>query len=250
MSQSPVNTAGTPRHVAIIMDGNGRWARSRLLPRTEGHRQGVNAARMAVRYCAQQGVRVLTLFAFSSENWRRPRQEVGTLMDLFVGSIGREVPELVEKGIRLRFIGDRTTFSAKLQARMADAEERTRHNQHMDLVVAVSYGGRWDIANAAAALAERVRRGELEPEQITPEVMEGHLSTAGLPEPDLFVRTGGEQRVSNFLLWQLAYTELFFTDVLWPDFDEDELGRAFEHFAGRQRRFGHIQEQIVGTGDA
>lgn len=246
MTPFSVNTAGTPRHVAIIMDGNGRWARSRMLPRTEGHRQGVNSARMAVRYCAEQGVRVLTLFAFSSENWRRPRQEVGTLMDLFIGSIGREVPELVEKGIRLRFIGDRAAFSSKLQKRMADAEERTRENQRMDLVVAVSYGGRWDIAHAAAAVAERVRCGELDPEHITPEVMEAHLSTAGLPEPDLFVRTGGEQRISNFLLWQLAYTELFFTDVLWPDFKEEELGRAFEYYAGRQRRFGHIQEQIAG----
>ncbi|MCG5534943.1 di-trans,poly-cis-decaprenylcistransferase [Ectothiorhodospira mobilis] len=232
------------------MDGNGRWARARMRPRTEGHRQGVKAARTAVRACAARGVQVLTLFAFSSENWRRPRHEVGTLMDLFVGSIGREVPELVEKGIRLRFIGDRSAFSERLQERMAEAETRTAGNDHMDLVVAVSYGGRWDITQAARRLAERVHAGELDPQAVTAQVLESHLATAQLPDPDLFIRTGGEKRISNFLLWQLAYTELYFSDVLWPDFDETELDRAFACFAGRQRRFGHIQEQIAGNGDA
>lgn len=221
-----------------------------MRPRTEGHRQGVKAARTAVRACAARGVQTLTLFAFSSENWRRPRHEVGTLMDLFVGSIGREVPELVKKGIRLRFIGDRNTFSERLQERMAEAEARTAENDHMDLVVAVSYGGRWDITQAAQGLAERVRTGDLDPQAVTAEVLESHLATAHLPDPDLFIRTGGEKRISNFLLWQLAYTELYFSDVLWPDFDEAELERALAFFAGRQRRFGHIQEQIAGNGDA
>ncbi|WP_347402046.1 polyprenyl diphosphate synthase [Ectothiorhodospira lacustris] len=250
MTQPPASASGIPRHVAVIMDGNGRWARARHLPRTEGHRQGVNAARMVVRACASRGVKVLTLFAFSSENWRRPRHEVGTLMELFVGSIRRELPELEEKGIRLRFIGDRSAFSARLQERMAEAEHRTRDNTLMDLVVAVSYGGRWDITHAAAAVAEKVLTGELTPEQITPEILEGHLSTASLPDPDLFIRTGGEKRVSNFLLWQLAYTELFFSDVLWPDFSEDDLNQAFACFAGRQRRFGYIEEQLAGGGGA
>ncbi|SFM54725.1 Undecaprenyl pyrophosphate synthetase [Ectothiorhodospira mobilis] len=250
MTEFSSSFEGVPRHVAIIMDGNGRWARARMRPRTEGHRQGVKAARTAVRVCAARGVQVLTLFAFSSENWRRPRHEVGTLMDLFVGSIGREVPELVEKGIRLRFIGDRSAFSERLQERMAEAETRTAGNDHMDLVVAVSYGGRWDITQAARRLAERVHAGELDPQAVTAQVLESHLATAQLPDPDLFIRTGGEKRISNFLLWQLAYTELYFSDVLWPDFDETELDRAFACFAGRQRRFGHIQEQIAGNGDA
>ncbi|WP_338018764.1 polyprenyl diphosphate synthase [Ectothiorhodospira mobilis] len=250
MTEFSSSFEGVPRHVAIIMDGNGRWARARMRPRTEGHRQGVKAARTAVRACAARGVQVLTLFAFSSENWRRPRHEVGTLMDLFVGSIGREVPELVEKGIRLRFIGDRSAFSERLQERMAEAETRTAGNDHMDLVVAVSYGGRWDITQAARRLAERVHAGELDPQAVTAQVLESHLATAQLPDPDLFIRTGGEKRISNFLLWQLAYTELYFSDVLWPDFDETELDRAFACFAGRQRRFGHIQEQIAGNGDA
>ncbi|SEP99005.1 undecaprenyl diphosphate synthase [Ectothiorhodospira magna] len=250
MIQAPVRTPGTPYHVAVIMDGNGRWARARHLPRTEGHRQGVNAARAVVRACASRGVKVLTLFAFSSENWRRPHQEVGTLMELFVRSIRRELPELEEKGIRLRFIGDREAFSQRLQARMAEAEQRTRDNTLMELVVAVSYGGRWDITRAAATLADQVRHGSMTPEQITPEALEEQLSTKGLPDPDLFIRTGGEKRVSNFLLWQLAYTELFFSDVLWPDFSEDDLVQAFDCFAGRQRRFGHIQEQLVGGSGA
>ncbi|MFP4079570.1 MAG: polyprenyl diphosphate synthase [Ectothiorhodospira sp.] len=250
MSEVSSQFPGVPRHVAVIMDGNGRWARARMRPRTEGHRQGVKAARTVVRGCAARGVQVLTLFAFSSENWRRPRHEVGTLMDLFLGSIGREVPELEEKGIRLRFIGDRGTFTQRLQERMAEAEARTARNDHMDLVVAVSYGGHWDIAQAARRVADRVRAGELDLETVTPELLEGYLSTAGLPDPDLFIRTGGEKRISNFLLWQLAYTELYFSEVLWPDFDEPELERAFEFFAGRKRRFGDIGERIAGNGNA
>lgn len=202
---------------------------------------------MAVRYCAEKGVKVLTLFAFSSENWRRPGSEVGTLMDLFLRSIARELPELLEKGIRLRFIGERGNFSPRLQASMRDAEIQTRDNDRMDLVVAVGYGGRWDISQAVVRIAERIASGELQPAQVSPDLVAEHLSTAGLPEPDLFIRTGGEQRISNFLLWQLAYTELYFTDVLWPDMEVKDMDLAFEHFARRQRRFGYTQEQIKDT---
>jgi undecaprenyl diphosphate synthase len=231
--------------VAIIMDGNGRWARARHLPRTEGHRQGVHATRAAVRFCASRGVEALTLFAFSSENWRRPPKEVNTLMGLFVNALERELPELEANNIRLRFIGERQNFSARLKSRIEESERRTAGNSGMELVIAVSYGGRWDIACAARRLAEQVAEGTLDPAAVTPERLDAELSTAGLPEPDLFIRTGGERRLSNFLLWQLAYTELYFTDVLWPDFDAAAMEKAFEYFAGRQRRFGRTGEQVV-----
>jgi undecaprenyl diphosphate synthase len=230
--------------VAIIMDGNGRWARARHLPRTEGHRQGVHATRAAVRFCASRGVEALTLFAFSSENWRRPAGEVNTLMGLFVTALEKELPELESRNIRLRFIGERENFSDKLRSRIDEAERRTAGNTGMHLVIAVSYGGRWDIVCATRRLAEQAAAGSLEPGSITAEMLDAGLSTAGLPEPDLFIRTGGERRLSNFLLWQLAYTELFFSDVLWPDFDAPELEAAFGFFAQRERRFGRTGEQV------
>ncbi len=237
---------GTPRHVAVIMDGNGRWARRRALPRHLGHRAGVKAVRATVEGCARRGVEALTLFAFSSENWSRPSEEVERLMELFVEAMEREVDELHANGIRLRFIGDLGALKPHLVQGIASAEARTAGNARMRLNVAISYGGRWDIVQAARRLAERVAAGELAPAAIDEEALAAGLALAGAPDPDLFIRTGGEQRISNFLLWNLAYTELYFCDTLWPDFDDAELERAFRQFAGRQRRFGLTGEQVAG----
>ncbi|WP_006787097.1 polyprenyl diphosphate synthase [Thiorhodospira sibirica] len=240
---SPIAPGITPpRHVAIVMDGNGRWARARHLPRTEGHRQGVGAVRRTVRFCAEQGVEVLTLFALSSENLQRPKVEIATLFELFLSVVDQELPQLEKAGVRLRFIGDIHAFSSRLQGYIHRAQERTRDNTGMTLVIAAGYGGRWDLTQAMQRLALQVQAQALRPEQITPQLMEEQLTTVGLADPDLFIRTGGEQRLSNFLLWQLAYTELFFSEVLWPDFDETELQRAFEFYAKRERRFGRITE--------
>jgi len=233
-----------PRHVAIIMDGNGRWANQKNLPRYMGHREGVKAVRRVVEACKRRGIEVLTLFAFSSENWRRPKTEVGLLMDLFVRTLKKEVNRLDRNGVRMRFIGDRSAFDAKLQSLMYAAEAQTAHNHEMDLVIAVNYGGRWDVAEAAKKIAVRVAAGELEIEDIDSDLLAGELSIADLPEPDLFIRSGGEQRISNYLLWQLAYTELYFTDLLWPDFDDDAFEDALRFFASRQRRFGRTGEQV------
>ena len=233
-----------PRHVAIIMDGNGRWAKQRFMPRIAGHRAGVEAVRNTVRACSRKGIEVLTLFAFSSENWRRPREEVTLLMELLLGALQREVKKLHENNVRLRFIGERGAFADKLVAKMNDAEQLTRDNTGLQLVIAVNYGGRWDITQAARRLAREVAAGELAAEAIDEACLQARLSLAGLPEPDLFIRTGGEQRVSNFLLWQLAYTELYFTDTLWPDFDDQAFEAALDSFAGRQRRFGRTGEQV------
>ncbi|MDM7323341.1 MAG: polyprenyl diphosphate synthase [Gammaproteobacteria bacterium] len=233
-----------PVHVAIIMDGNGRWAEQRGYPRVFGHRQGATALRTTVRTCAERGVRVLTVFAFSSENWRRPSSEVGALMQLFLQSLRHEVRRLHEAGVRLRFIGERSRFDPVLQARMAEAEELTASNERMTLVVAVNYGGRWDITQAARALAGEVASGRLAPEAVDEITLVRHLALGDLPEPDLLIRTGGEQRISNFLLWQLAYAELYFTPVLWPDFDAEALDRALAWYAGRERRFGQISAQL------
>ncbi|RPI16124.1 MAG: di-trans,poly-cis-decaprenylcistransferase [Lysobacterales bacterium] len=227
------------------MDGNGRWASRRALPRHLGHRAGVKAVRSTVEGCARRGVEALTLFAFSSENWGRPAEEVARLMQLFVEAMEREVEELDRNGIRLRFIGDLGTLKAEVRERIAATEERTASNTRMTLNVALSYGGRWDIARAARRLAERVARGEITPDSVDEASIAAELELAGSPEPDLFIRTGGEQRLSNFLLWSLAYTELYFCDVLWPDFDDDELERACRHFAGRQRRYGLTSEQVA-----
>ena len=233
-----------PHHVAIIMDGNGRWAKRRNLPRPMGHREGVKAVRGIVEACRQRGIEALTLFAFSSENWRRPKTEVSLLMDLFVRTIKKEVDALHRNGVRMRFIGDRSAFDPKMRALMASAEQQTVGNRQLTLVIAVNYGGRWDIADAARRLAAKAVAGEIRVEDINADTLGQALCSADLPEPDLFIRTGGEQRISNYLLWQLAYTELYFTDLLWPDFDAAALDEALRSFAGRQRRFGQTGDQV------
>ena len=233
-----------PRHIAVIMDGNGRWAKQRGLPRAAGHKAGVDATRKVVETCARLGVPALTLFAFSSENWRRPQQEVGLLMDLFMRTLKSEAVKLNQNGVRLQFIGDRTALSSKLCERMAEAEQLTAGNVGLALNIAVNYGGRWDLAQAARQLAEEVARGRLAAEAVDAEAISSRLCLAGLPEPDLFIRTGGDLRISNFLLWQLAYTELYFTELLWPDFDAEALSAALDCYANRQRRFGRTGEQV------
>ncbi len=238
---------GVPRHIAIIMDGNGRWARRRHLPRFAGHKAGVEAVRVLVRECAELGIEALTLFAFSSENWRRPSDEVGLLMGLFASALDQQVRRLHRNGIRLRIIGDREAFGPALERRIAEAEALTGSNTVLQLVVAANYGGRWDITEATRAVAREVHSGALRVEDIDAQVLARHLSLSELPEPDLFVRTGGEQRVSNFLLWQLAYTEYYFTDTLWPDFDRQCLDAALASYRGRQRRFGRTGEQLAGA---
>ncbi|NOU13594.1 MAG: isoprenyl transferase [Methylococcaceae bacterium] len=226
-----------PRHIAIIMDGNGRWAQKRLMPRAFGHQAGVKTVRKIVEYCANNNVEVLTLFAFSSENWRRPEEEVSLLMSLFMLTLQREIDKLDRNNIRLRFIGDRHAFSEKLQKKMAEGELQTRNNTALTLVIAANYGGRWDMTQAFQKLAAKVSSGELKAEEITEQLINQQLSISDLPEPDLFIRTGGEQRVSNFMLWQLAYTEMYFTQTLWPDFDESSIEDAIKSFKNRQRRF-------------
>jgi undecaprenyl diphosphate synthase len=234
-----------PRHIAIVMDGNGRWAKARLRPRSFGHNAGRKAVREVVEGCLRQGVEALTLFAFSSENWRRPDEEVGALMELFLRALDKEVDELHEQGVRLRFIGDLTAFNAELRQRMELAMARTADNLKLALNVAVNYGGRWDIVHAARQAAIAVAQGELRVEDIDEAQLGRWTSLAELPPLDLFIRTGGEVRVSNFLLWQLAYAELYFTDTLWPDFDQACLARAIEDFARRERRYGKTGEQVA-----
>jgi undecaprenyl diphosphate synthase len=234
---SPAHTS--PAHVAIIMDGNGRWAESRGLSRSEGHREGLKATRRAVEFFANRGARALTVFAFSSENWRRPREEVEALFDLFVSAIEGELPELLERGVGLRFIGERDGFPEQLQQRMTEAENACGANSGMTLVVALGYGGRWDILQAARRWVAEAGVGEPDPQ-----AFEHYLSTAGLPPVDLLIRTGGEQRISNFLLWQSAYAELCFLETLWPDVDEAELQKALDDFTRRQRRFGCTAAQV------
>ena len=226
------------------MDGNGRWARQRGMPRVAGHRKGVERVRDLVVACGENAIPYATVFAFSSENWRRPAQEVSLLKELFGRALDREVEKLHKNGVRFRVIGAVEAFGEELVKGIRAAENLTRHNDKLTLTVAANYGGRWDIAQAVAALASRVQRGELDPAAITPDSLEPFLSLHGTPEPDLFIRTGGEQRISNFLLWQLAYTELYFTPVLWPDFDRAQFEAALASFRGRQRRFGFTGEQI------
>jgi undecaprenyl diphosphate synthase len=245
MGKSKVDTLrAVPRHVAIIMDGNNRWARKRFLPGVAGHKAGVDAVRAVIEVCAESGVEVLTLFAFSSENWQRPAEEVGALMDLFLSALRREARKLNENGISLRIIGDRSRFHAELQSAMSAAEAETAGGKQLVLQIAANYGGQWDIVQAAQRMACEVQQGRLQPEQITPERLQSYLVTAQLPVPDLCVRTGGEHRISNFLLWQMAYTELYFSDLLWPDFKHEAMRAALCDFARRQRRFGKTSEQI------
>jgi undecaprenyl diphosphate synthase len=237
-----------PQHVAIIMDGNGRWARKRALPRHAGHRSGVGSVRQAVETAAQRGVKVLTLFAFSSENWSRPREEVSKLMGLFVEALQREVDELHLNNVRLEFVGARELLQAGLVEKIASAEEQTRENTGLRLIVAVAYGGRWDIAQAAKRLAGRAVAGEIAVEDIDDAAVAQELQLRDVPDPDLLIRTGGEQRISNFLLWHLAYSELYFCDTLWPDFGEAQFDAALDFFAQRQRRYGHTAEQVEVVG--
>ena len=246
MASAVPNTV--PRHVAITMDGNGRWAASRGLIRSAGHKAGLDPVRMCIQECSRRQVSALTLFAFSSENWRRPVEEVASLMGLFVEALDREIAELHSSGVRVRFIGDRHALSVRLQSRIAAAEERTGANPGLRLQIAMSYGGRWDIVQAAQKLAKESASGALRPQDIDEERFATHLQLAGLPDAELLIRTGGEQRISNFLLWNAAYAELFFTDQLWPDFDVKELDAAFTFFAGRQRRFGLTGEQVTSPG--
>jgi len=229
-----------PRHVAIIMDGNGRWAKQRHLPRFAGHKRGVEAVRATVAACVDRGVEYLTLFAFSSENWRRPAEEVALLMQLFHAALANEVGKLHRTGVRLRVVGDMTRFDPKITRMIEKAEKLTAPNRRLTLTVAANYGGRWDILQAVNRLAgTQLPRGEIAEADLAP-----HLAMHYAPEPDLFIRTGGEQRISNFLLWQLAYTELYFTDTLWPDFDAHALEAAFVSYRSRERRFGRTSEQV------
>jgi len=236
--------ASNPSHVCIIMDGNGRWAKKRLMPRGYGHRKGVETTRRCVEFFANAGADHLTLFTFSSENWNRPHDEVSQLMDLFMQSLQRYGDELNEQGLRIRFIGDRQRFTGKLRQQIELAEQKTADNPGMTLHIAANYGGRWDIVNAARKLAARVRDGEISPDQVDHDQFAAGLSLADVPDPDLFIRTGGEQRISNFLLWQLAYTEFYFCDCLWPDFDEAQMQRALDMYRSRQRRYGKTSEQV------
>jgi undecaprenyl diphosphate synthase len=229
-----------PVHVAIIMDGNGRWATKRFLPRTAGHIRGVAAVRDIVEACANRGIKFVTLFAFSSENWRRPEEEVSVLMKLFVTALDREVAKMHANNIRLKVVGDLSRFSADLQERIVAAEAKTANNDALTVTVCANYGGRWDILQAAAKMAKAHPDA-----QFTEEMLAEHLSMAYAPEPDLFIRTGGEQRISNFLLWQLAYSELYFTDAFWPDFSAAHLDEAIASYQRRERRFGRTGEQLA-----
>jgi undecaprenyl diphosphate synthase len=235
-----------PRHVAIVMDGNGRWAKARYLPRLMGHHRGVESARKVIRGCSDAGVECLTLFAFSSENWRRPEEEVSGLMSLFMSALEREAAALFRHNVKMCFIGDRSGFSASLQEKIHQVEAMTATCTGMRLLIAANYGGRWDILQAVRAVASQIAAGEVDMATLDEAAFSRLLSTDGVPEPDLFIRTGGEKRISNFLMWQLAYAELYFTDVLWPEFDEQCLRDAFQDFARRQRRFGMTGEQVSG----
>jgi undecaprenyl diphosphate synthase len=235
--------ASIPKHLAIIMDGNGRWATTRFLPRVAGHSQGLNTVREIVKECGDLGVEYLTLFAFSSENWRRPAEEVGFLMKLFLTALEKEVSRLDKNNVRLRVVGDLTKFDQQIQERVVQAEEKTADNTGLNLTIAANYGGRWDMLQAVSACLKA--NPTITPEGVTEALLTPHLSMSYAPEPDLFIRTGGEQRISNFLLWQLAYTELYFTDLLWPDFDAKALQASFAWYRERERRFGRTSAQVI-----
>lgn len=240
-TQAVPETFAVPRHIAVIMDGNGRWATKRFLPRVAGHVKGVEAVRGIVEACVTRGVEFLTLFAFSSENWRRPADEVSFLMKLFVKALDREVSKMHANGIRLRVVGDLGRFDQGLQDMIANAEQRTANNTRLTVTICANYGGRWDIMQAVAKMIE----AHPEVKQPTEEQLAEHLALSFAPEPDLFIRTGGEQRVSNFLLWQLAYSEMYFTETFWPDFDAAALDQAIQSYQQRERRFGRTSEQLV-----
>lgn len=246
MSEVQQNTAaGMPQHIAVVMDGNGRWANQRHMPRVAGHKAGVNATRRIVENCAKKNIKVLTIFAFSSENWRRPETEVSSIMALFVSTISAEVKKLHKKNVCIRFIGDRSRFSQKLQKSINDAEQLTMHNTGLRLNIAANYGGRNDIVHACQLLIDDVAQNKITVDEITEDLLGSYVSLNDVPAPDLFIRTGGEQRISNFLIWQLAYTELYFVDTLWPDFLDEDFEQALSWFTGRQRRFGKTGQQVI-----
>lgn len=236
-----------PEHIAIVMDGNGRWAERQGKPRTAGHRAGVESVRSVMEFCGHAGVKVLTLFAFSSENWKRPKSEVNLLLDLFLIALKQEIRRIDKRNVCLRVIGDLNAFPHKLQQRIVEAEQLTAENDGMLLQIAANYGGRWDITQAARSLARQVQAGELDADAIDETSMGRAMSCPDVPDPDLFIRTGGERRISNFMLWQSAYTELYFTDVLWPDFHEAEMHAALQDFAARERRFGLTGAQLESS---
>ena len=236
-----------PRHIAVVMDGNGRWANQRHMPRVAGHKAGVNATRRIVENCVRNNIESLTIFAFSSENWNRPEKEVSSLMALFITTISAEVKKLHKKNVCVKFIGDRTRFSDKLQLSINESEQLTRNNSGLHLNIAANYGGRWDIVNACKSVARKVENNDLSAQDIDEELFDSLLSANEFAAPDLFIRTGGEQRISNFLLWQLAYTELYFVDTLWPDFSDEHFETALSWFAGRQRRFGKTGQQVMNA---
>lgn len=237
-----------PRHVAIIMDGNGRWARQQNKPRHAGHKAGVEATRNIIQECAKRGIEALTLFAFSSENWKRPKSEVGLLMDLFLTALQHELNKLHKNNVCIRFIGDQSFFPEKLKKKIDQSRKKTASNTGLNLTIAAGYGGQWDIVESVRSIVSDIvadtEAGHLKPADITEETISSHICLSELPAPDLFIRTGGEKRISNFLLWQLAYTELYFTDVLWPDFDLSAFERALIEYSKRQRRFGQTSEQV------
>ena len=237
--------AKIPKHIAIVMDGNGRWARSKNLPRFIGHKKGVEAVREIVKTCSQLEIESLSLFAFSSENWKRPEEEIKHLMGLFMMALEREAKALARNNVKLKIIGDLSAFSDKLQEKIAQVEELTAESTGLKLIVAANYGGRWDITEATKKIAQKVESGEKSSDSICADDLTEQLTTASLPDPDLFIRTGGEKRISNFLIWQMAYAELYFTDVLWPDFNAEHLNDAIQDYSSRQRRFGKTSEQVI-----
>ena len=236
--------SNVPGHIAVVMDGNGRWAKKRNRPRSMGHQAGLKALRATIEHCVKSGVKTLTVFAFSSENWNRPAGEVSRLMELFLRALDKEARELHENGICLRFVGDKTAFKVAIQKKMVEAEKMTVDNKRLTANIAVNYGGRWDITQAAVKMAKAVAQGHLPADDVNESHLAQFLSLAKSPDPDLFIRTGGEMRISNFLLWQSAYTEFYFTPVLWPDFGEQELDQAISAFQSRERRFGRTSEQV------
>ena len=239
------NIKNIPRHIAIVMDGNGRWARAKHRPRFMGHKKGVDAVREIVKACGALNVECLTLFAFSSENWKRPEEEITNLMGLFMLALDREAKSMARNNVQLQIVGDLSFFSEKLQTKIKHVEELTSKCDGLRLIIAANYGGRWDITEATKSLARKVAAGEMNADLINEDDISSQLTTAGLPDPDLFIRTGGEVRISNFLIWQMAYAELYFTDVLWPDFGKDELYKAISDYSSRQRRFGKTSEQVL-----
>jgi undecaprenyl diphosphate synthase len=242
---SDSNDASLPQHIAVVMDGNGRWASKRHLPRAAGHKAGVNATRKIVENCEKANIKALTIFAFSSENWNRPKDEVSNLMSLFITTISAEVKKLHKKNVCVKFIGDRTRFADKLQASINDSEALTKDNTGLRLNIAANYGGRWDVVNACKGIIDDIQDGVLSAGSVDEGRLSEYMSLSDVPDPDLFIRTGGEQRISNFLIWQTAYSELYFTDTLWPDFSDDEFDAAIDWFQGRQRRFGKTGQQIA-----